>query len=346
MKSLSQFLIESQEKKKPTIQWMEEHYDKFNKELFDNELPKTIKLEIDNFTYDDSMGEQSFELDFYFHEAYMKDGMYQMLYRNNGTWGIFTNIEDLKPIIRLNKKYSFTELEMEDTLIHEMVHLWIGRNCLEPKRAHGKEFKAKCNEVRERAKELYNKEYNLMTRALTNGGYTNDEIENDAKKVAKRGGGVFSILFIMNDGEKRFLFCTKNKLQDIVDAIYKYNKDKISKLYINKDSFTEIYKKFGKFSTQNKYTKYWIVNDRFKDIPDMIINGGQELLSFNGIVKESLLSNIKQVIKKLMNIFVKVKRGTNISDLDLDTVLDYQDNLENEEMVGTEENDSEAIEVG
>ena len=156
MKSLTQYILEAQSK--PTVEWMKEYYEKFNKELFDNQLPSNIRLGLISNTKEKALGWQGFNHAYYYSKDYMRGDMYIMLYFDKTISYTFnghrqtvdvskakhaTSAEELSPFIELNPRYQFSDFQKEDTLIHEMIHLWVHRNGLGPKRAHGKEFKAK-----------------------------------------------------------------------------------------------------------------------------------------------------------------------------------------------------------
>ena len=160
MKSLTQYILEAQSK--PTLEWMKEYYDKFNKELFDNQLPSNIRLGLISNTKEKALGWQAFNHAYNYSKDYMRGDMYIMLYFDKTISYTFnghrqtvdvskakhaTSAEELSPFIELNPRYQFSDFQKEDTLIHEMIHLWVHRNGLGPKRAHGKEFKAKCDEA-------------------------------------------------------------------------------------------------------------------------------------------------------------------------------------------------------
>ena len=51
MKLFSEYILEAEEKVKATKEWMERNYNKFNKDLFNNELPRIgdVRLEAKKF---------------------------------------------------------------------------------------------------------------------------------------------------------------------------------------------------------------------------------------------------------------------------------------------------------
>lgn len=57
----------------------------------------------------------------------------------------------------MNAHIKFTETDMEDTLIHEMIHYYTYKDGLAPKQAHGTEFRKVCDYIRALAKQKHGK---------------------------------------------------------------------------------------------------------------------------------------------------------------------------------------------
>ena len=180
MNNLLTYILEQFDKTGVTTEWMKEKYKEFNELYFNNELPEII---LAAKRLDDELGCQGEMFPSYTSPDNMENGMYILYKKTSGLRGSFTksgrtkwtpiidensrvkSISELKPFIYMNNKYIYEELEKEDTLIHEMIHLWTYKDGFAPKQAHGKEFKKKCKEIREIAKTRYNKDYSLGTRA-------------------------------------------------------------------------------------------------------------------------------------------------------------------------------------
>lgn len=52
--------------------------------------------------------------------------------------------------LRISKRFDFTEQELQDTIIHEMIHYYIGYNQLEDTSSHGAVFRQMMHEINER----------------------------------------------------------------------------------------------------------------------------------------------------------------------------------------------------
>lgn len=364
MKSLVQFILEAQSK--PTLDWMKEHYEKYNKELFDNELPSNIRLGL-IVSKTDSLGWQGFDKLYYVWKHLTKNGMYisyipkpgkeTSTYYSSNDYDEVTDCAMLDPYIELNPKYQFSDFKKEDTLIHEMIHLWVSRHGLQPKRGHGKEFTNKCNEIREKAKKLYGVEYELTTYAkLDDNNYKiADDVQKNMKKdiikASKRGGGVVSVYLIHNRDEminnslerkypKRFFFCTKSMLSKMIEPVA--SSPGLKEVYISAKSYIPFVEKFGKIQTINKYGPFW---DATQFDEDMFIDGAEMKKIFNeSLITESLLSKLKDIVKRIMkNVFIKIDKKTPSSEINLEDMLNYAEEHDGEEQQGTSENDKKMI---
>ena len=387
MKSFVQFLFEAQST--VSVAWMKENYKKFNEELFNNELPDNIELGLIRDRKTDSLGVQGFRKIFYINKSKMVDDMYRMYYwvadysnatrheSDSGSFAIitgFTNTEkyvddisELEPYIEMSPKYQFTDVEKEDTLIHEMIHLWVSRNGLEPKRSHGKEFKRKCNEIREKAKKLYDKDYHLTTTASSDDGknfsFTPEEqnrIKSDLMRSAQRGGGVYSIYIELDKSKmpnktaadikmmkfnKRFFFCTKRRLELILNQMKRSRAfGAATHIWISNTSYVPMCEKFGKFKTINNYCEFWDAN-YYNGAEEILKKDSKDILNEN--LNEGLLDGIKKLMKRIMSLFVKVPANTPMDNFNAEEVLGYAEEIDNdeEELKGTKENDKNAIKV-
>ena len=52
--------------------------------------------------------------------------------------------------LRISKRFDFTEQELQDTLIHEMIHYYISYNQLQDSSAHGQLFRQMMNDINEK----------------------------------------------------------------------------------------------------------------------------------------------------------------------------------------------------
>lgn len=385
MKSLVQYIIEAQSK--PTIEWMEEHYKKYNEELFNNELPSKIRLGLIS-KKSNALGWQGFDKVFYTWQHKMKDGMYICYYIkpeksdieekilarkvragfSESVYNEVNNCEELQPYIELNPKYKFSDFQKEDTLIHEMIHLWVSRNGLFPKQAHGKEFRKKCNEIREKAKELYGIEYELTTYASHQSeedkSWSVDKevqntVENDIVKASKRGGGIVSVYMVFDKDKmanetdfdrqlqqytKRFFFCTKSMLPKFIHKIV--NQQGLKDVYISTASYVPFAERFGKMKTINKWGVIW---DATEFDENLFIEGAETHNTYNESlsINEGLVSKLKAIVKKIMNVFVRIDKSTPSSEIDMEKMLNYAEEVEelDSDQNGSDKNNKKMIEI-
>ena len=372
MKNLVQYILESTEKISPTKEWMIEHYNKFNKELFNGELPGTdiVGLEAKRFkskAHANCLGLQGFGRTFFISKDHMENGMYKMLVvipgapmsfkiKRSGYEPIITDdnsrpadsCEEMRPWIWLNTSYVAIEEQLEDTLIHEMVHLWVSKDGLEPKQAHGKEFKRKCNEVRALAKEKYGIDYELLTKANRRDQYAYDDQKKQEtaaliQKNKKRGGGVVGVYIIldeavMNDPDDvpytvRFLFCTKRVLPKMLHEIKGYSRKYLKNIYISEDSYEKMCDIYGIFQTMTSY-RFWDIKN-YKDAKEIMTKDAEDIL------KESLNEAKKPYIKPEIFIY-EIPSDTNLSDINLEDIINAKIDDEDEKK-GSSENDKNII---
>ena len=107
----------------PTVEYLEERFDTFNELCFEGALPRVpIKLS----------GARSF--------------VGRLTWRPVRDWrGRIVRREDF--VIRISRRFDLPEAEVEDTLIHEMIHYWIGWKGIADTSTHGRQFRAKMKEI-------------------------------------------------------------------------------------------------------------------------------------------------------------------------------------------------------
>lgn len=381
MKDIIQYITEEQAKKgatlKPTKEWMEEYYKKFNEELFDNELPKSIVLGLIHphaKGSDRSLGWQGCILSYYCFGNRKRNGKY-IMYRlkpgKGGHWIItksgrtkpvydpeqlqeVTDITQLRPFIELNPKFSFSQFQLEDTLIHEMVHLANMMDCLNPTQAHGKEFKQKCDEVRAKAKKLYNVEYNLTTKALHSEDEEKDyqldpEIQNQLKeKLKKRSSNVVSIYWKIDLSKskkatrhaERVVFCNRKNLDNFLEEI-KWSDDAITEIWVSSTAYEEAVLKYGKFSVSRKLTMYW---EASQFLTKTFVDGAENVMKVSEGFLSGFANKVKDIVKMIMSAFVCVSKDTPSSEIDMEDLLNELDKSDsNEEITGDKELQNKAI---
>ena len=370
MKYLHNYILESLNKISPTKSWVIEHYDLFNERYFNNELPKSNEISLEVIrSKGTELGCQGEYVAWYTASSSMENGKYIMYIRPNGvpaSWSATFNgkrwkheanvanykrvksILELKPFIRINSIYVATENNLEDTLIHEMVHLYTYKDGLAPKQAHGAEFKRKCKEIRNLAKQKYNTEYELLTKAGSNEYFEFDDdqkekIKNEIQKAKGKGGGVIGVYLVFNKKlmkennfkyPERFFFCTKNMLNQLIYDIKNRAIDRkyMTNIYISEDSYEKMSNKYGKFKTIRRY-QFW-------NPDDYPLSKTYMIESAKDIINESLNEDKKPYIQPNINIIIPSE--INLSEINIEDLIELQ-NKETDEQTGTKENDKNII---
>lgn len=177
------------------------------------------------------------------------------------------SIAELRPHIRLNPRYEFTWNEMEDTLIHEMVHFWTYKDGIAPKQAHGKTFRRKCDEIRMKAK-ANGKHYNLLIYPQNNGNWSlSDEeklkmIVKQEKKNEKSTLLYYEFDPLKIDGRcymytKRFGIYANKNLNMIINDIKIHDNKSVKIIYqLSNSCIMKLIDQFGKFQTCRTY-RFW-----------------------------------------------------------------------------------------
>lgn len=359
MRSLKQFILEAADgKKKVTVEWMKEKYKEFNEKYFNNELPKNVELSVKNIGI--SLGVQGEHYKWYASKKYMKNDMYQMMIFPPGTEISYTlgrsgnkqrwvpdiskctpisSIEEVMPYIKMNERYVYTEKEMEDTLLHEMVHLWTYKDGLSPKMAHGKEFKRKCKEILKIAQEKYGVTYSLETRVSSTDGYEISQEEKDRIQQAaidksnSVAGGIWSIYIEFSDEvlntktpyAKRFLFCSKNMINRMFYFINHQDDSKyITAIYISPSSYVPCCQISGTFQVMKTY-KFWDATQFENLIP--ILQGNKVNVKdydYKKAIEVTLNESLIESKEEDANL-IEIPSDTNLSEIDVKEIIDGVD---------------------
>lgn len=252
--------IPSSKRFKPTIEWATKRYDKFNKKFFDGELGD-CGFEI----FTTGMGASGNTYAMIHYDKSAKDNLF--LDRENNRYFVKKqNGEPLyltrknfykcyKPVIKLNGNYSGTEEAWDNTLIHEMCHLYTLQNGTQPVQYHGKEFKEIANKIAEKsngkfkiertASEEESKEYDLDPRVKEK------NLVQQAKKLSK----MMAVFCFKNDGNVELTTTSDEKL---VDAVIKKNsKNPYVKIVVSNDKWLmDDLLKYGLLKDMKKYNPF------------------------------------------------------------------------------------------
>ena len=106
-----------------SVEYLEERFDTFNELCFGGALPR-IPIKVSN----------------------ARTFVGRLQYRPVRDWrGRVVRREDF--VLRISRRFDLPEAEIEDTLIHEMIHYWIALEGLQDTSTHGKLFRAKMKEI-------------------------------------------------------------------------------------------------------------------------------------------------------------------------------------------------------
>lgn len=107
----------------PSVEYLEERFDTFNELCFGGALPR-IPIKVSN----------------------ARTFVGRLQYRPVRDWrGRVVRREDF--VLRISRRFDLPEAEIEDTLIHEMIHYWIALEGLKDTSTHGQLFRAKMKEI-------------------------------------------------------------------------------------------------------------------------------------------------------------------------------------------------------
>ena len=107
---------------KPTIDYIEKKFDEFNRMCFNGELPK-VPVRLSNA------------------KTFMGKLVWKVVRRPDG------KVEKLDYHLRINTRIDLPEPEIEDVILHEMIHYYIELKDLRDTSAHGEIFKSIMNAI-------------------------------------------------------------------------------------------------------------------------------------------------------------------------------------------------------
>lgn len=109
----------------PTIPFIQQTFDRFNRLIFNNALPP-LSIELCN----------------------VKTFMGQCVYKRKRT--LLGKIKRYDFKLRINTRAELSQNECEDVILHEMIHYYIGYNQLKDTSAHGRIFRKMMNDINTR----------------------------------------------------------------------------------------------------------------------------------------------------------------------------------------------------
>lgn len=248
---------------KVTVSWIQEHYDKFNEELFGGVLGKC------NFIANGSGGNKFgwFTISAY---GVKIDVRSRRMFKDNGWERVEVNhdnfYETCRPVIGMNTNYSGQAFALENTLIHEMCHYYTYCFGIAPKQCHGPEFRHIANVVTQRG----NLEYRIGRfgdKDRNERGYRLDDKikQQKEKRRANRISNSIIVLTQMKNGDARLTRAANwNVVNEIIDC--HKNDGRAVRTYVYNDAdVINYFADRGYVKTQRTY-RCWKLNGSFDDI--------------------------------------------------------------------------------
>ena len=241
----------------PTVEWIREHYEKANRELFRGELGECYfeAKPITSHSYwlgAFSMKCQSLCVKRYNRNMYVKhsclNGDVTYITKEN-----FFNI--CKPTITLNTMYLGTEFSLYLTLVHEMCHYYTYMYGYCPRQAHGVEFRNIGAEVAYRSGGVITVQRIASAEAME--GYElTDEIKQKKERL-KQNKIKKCNYFLIADESENFRLVNLASIDAARDLYKKYDSDKFVIIEITNDEVKEKLFNLGYKKLARYYHWYW-----------------------------------------------------------------------------------------
>lgn len=200
---------------KPTVQYTQSKYAEFNKLCFEGKLPE-VPVELSNAT------------------SFLGRAEYVSV---TDQFGLHTGFSDLK--LKINTKFDLPENEVEDVIIHEMIHLYIAYFNIHDESAHGPAFRC--------IMKIINSKHGRNITISHHG--TEEEIESALEAKT-------NIICVteLNDWDHGITVCARSKVFQIMEDLPKRYKFKSMKWYLTNDPY------FGRFPKANT-AKIWKISE-------------------------------------------------------------------------------------
>lgn len=264
---------ETKEYIKPTVEWMDEYYDKFNQELFGGQLGYC-----DLRVFTSGKGSQGKYLGYFSignpnvraKRATRRMYVETHSWENNGALITYENFADIcKPLIALNGHYSATEEAWQNTLVHEMCHYYNYMYGYCPKQGHGREFREIAQEVSARSQGRF-----TISRVADAEEMKNYQLDDEMQtkkdtRLANKLARAVAILVYKANGAVE-LTLTSNANQNVLRQIVRYyeninNSDKYLKakeiIMSDDPELIQMLFKNG-YKKLMRTWKYWSVGDK------------------------------------------------------------------------------------
>lgn len=205
--------INSEEKFKPTTEWMEKWYNIMNARLFNNILQECI-LEPSNQLGGRTLGcfsitGQNIIIKRHNRHMYKHDVWYGDEPINEDNFVILC-----RPTIRLNIHYSATQDAWINTLVHEMCHYYNYMNGIAPKQGHGPEFRSIASIVSSRSEGQITIQRLASAEEMQNYELDDDIKQRNDARLERKRNNVKVVIVVLRKGEIRLVNTTSEKLID------------------------------------------------------------------------------------------------------------------------------------
>ena len=198
----------------PTIEYIEKKFAEFNRQMFGGKLPK-ISVELSD----------------------AKTFLGQCVYKKRRKLFGRTELYDFR--LRINTRVDLPENVMEDTIIHEMIHYYIGYNQLKDTSAHGTLFRQMMDDINRR----FGRHITVSHRRTA---------EDNARDTAVRQHLVCRVRF--RDGRSGLTVAAHTRLLPLWDALAGWSEVGEFRWYVTRDPF------FNRFP-RSKVVKVYRVDD-------------------------------------------------------------------------------------
>ena len=131
-------------------------------------------------------------------------------------------------VFRISTKRDLSEKEMEDTILHEMIHYWILSNQMQDTAPHGKLFVRKMNEINVR----FNRHISITHKVTPEDHEKDREIRPHLVCVSR-----------LRDGRHGIMIAARSRLYQLWDAMSLFREVSEWKWVITKDPFFNRYRR-------------------------------------------------------------------------------------------------------
>lgn len=296
---------------KPTVEWMKEKYIQFNNQIFNNYLEMPIlkaepisKRVLGCFSFEPQIEVRAKKSDMHMYYYDDFEGKYKYISHDN-----FLQI--MNPSITLNTIWDCEEINLENTLIHEMCHYrtYIDGFC--PKKVHGQEFTYWGAVVNLKS----DGKYKITTYCDT---YSEGSKLDDATalKYSKNLCGIY-VRFINGDAENRFYLIKKditNKFIELFNQIFKFWANEMT-ICSDPNWAKEMVASTNMTKTQRTVWNYYIASsDRVKKAIELMNNYPTEKKIFQPQNQSTIKEN--NMFSDIINeVFNELAEENNVIDI-------------------------------